>query len=137
MGASDAWCLIGVVYDEIMDGFFVGEYEGRAGVGPLTQLVDGRVVVFCTGFFVFVFVTPIFVGFLFAVDVVCDDELIRFGLDVDGDGRFGIVVLYTQLVDGDFVVNKLLCVNVGIFWKSVVNVAIGFGVVDAGNFVVI
>lgn len=54
-------------------------------------------MVFCTGFFVFVFVTPIFVGFLlFVDDVASDDELIRFGLEVDGDdGRFGIVVLYT------------------------------------------
>lgn len=29
-------CLIGVVYEEIIDGFLVPEYVGRAGVGPLT-----------------------------------------------------------------------------------------------------
>lgn len=35
IGASDDIGLFGVVYDEIGAGFFVVEYVGRDGVGPL------------------------------------------------------------------------------------------------------
>ena len=88
IGASDECGRIGVVYDEMATGFFVVEKVGRDGVGPLTQLVDiGRVVTFCTGFFVFDVAN--LVGFFVAVVV----ELIRFGLELDDVGRFGIAVL--------------------------------------------
>lgn len=44
------------------------------------------------------------VGFFVCVVV----ELIRFGFELDDVGRFGIIVLYTKLVDGVFVVMMVL-----------------------------